>query len=429
MKILVPTYVMPNVKHGRTNLINSVLPYLREKTNTEIIWIVFQPDKILKQKTNGLSIYDIHDFSNAVNLLRITKPDCVIVTSTTDAIQLSISIAANFLKIPLISIYLFNYNYMGVSSAFTTIENFEISLQKFFSKQTSTDKENQKKSFRRGKFILYKHNFLRKTRKTITGNYFNALLFTLKELFTQTLGKPKNYNELANLHLLSDNSWLKPLVNLGINKDKLIVTGNPYWDKLFQKLEEIKYKHTQKKSNINILVITDALVEHGIWTPKKRDAFLGKLFDKLKKETNISFSIKIHPSSEDRYYYDTFFHERKTKIRIFQKEDLWDIINDFDLVISYGSTTAQTELVAMGMKILLLDANVSLTPAHLVNEGISSGIVSNCESFSDIIPSIHKLLENKIEITKNLIKERNQLFQSDGKASERVANAILKIVK
>jgi len=429
MKILVPTYVMPDVKHVGIDLINSVLPYLREKTNTEIIWIVFQPDKILKQKTNGLSIYDIHDFPNAVSILHTTKPDCVVVTNTTDAIQSSLIIAAKFLKIPVATIYFHSYDFQGLTGLSTPVQNFKESLGKFFSNQTSTDKEHQKKSFRRGKFILYKYNFLKKTRKAISGNNLNALLFTLKEIFIQTLGKSKNYNELSELHLLSDNSWLKPLTNLGISKEKLIVTGNPYWDELFQKLEEIKYKHTQKKSNINILVITDALVEHGVWTPKKRDAFLGKLFDELKKETNISFSIKIHPSSEDRYYYETFFHERKTKIRIFQREDLWDIINDFDVVISYGCTTAHTELVLMGMKILLLDAEVNSLYARLVKEGLSSGIVLKCESFSNIIPSIHKLLENKIEITKNLIKERNQLFQSDGKASERVANAILKIVK
>ncbi|EIJ66925.1 hypothetical protein BD31_I0476 [Candidatus Nitrosopumilus salaria BD31] len=41
---------------------------------------------------------------------------------------------------------------------------------------------------------------------------------------------------------MPDNSWVEPLRKMGIAKNKICVTGSPFWDKLFYKTKEFRPK-------------------------------------------------------------------------------------------------------------------------------------------------------------------------------------------
>lgn len=428
MKILIPTYVMPTNHHMRTSIMNNVLNVLRQKTDVQVIWAVFQPDKIIPEHKDAYDLADIHDFNDAVILLRKLKPHCILVTSTQDAIQTAFSVAAKFLKIPLLSIYVMNFDYFGLTGTRPPLENMVLSARNFLSDQTSTDSLEKKKFFRRGRFILYKHRFLFNTLQSLKLSFFQSLIFTSKELFQNIIGKSRNYNDLADYHLLPDLSWVEPLKQIGIDSNRLIVTGNPYWDTLF--IKQIRSNSNRHGNHVvNILIVTDALLEHGCWSSKQRDTFLKKLFFELKKDNRITFSLKIHPTSEDKQYYELLLKEIGISSKIFQQERIFDIINEFDLAISYGSTTAHTELIAMGVKIILIDTNVNMPFAPLIEEGIDTGSVMQCNDINKLISTIYNFLEKEITLSTKLLIEKEKLFQSYGNASENVANVILKVVK
>ena len=66
----------------------------------------------------------------------------------------------------------------------------------------------------------------------------------------------------------------------------------------------------------------------------------------------------------------------------------------------------------------------------MVNAAINSGYFRIYENLKDIIPTIHKLLNEEIEINNEILLERENLsYKFDGKAGERAAIAILDLLK
>ena len=426
MKILVPTPVKPEKKSLRTVYVNNVIKFLREKNPTKIAWFVYQPDKVKTVDIPDMEVYDIHDFDNAIDLLKKIKPDCVMVNNTTEIIQYSLSLAANFLKIPLVSFYYFDYQ-SEISASQGNFYSPFITLRKLLSDYVPTDTEIEKKFLRRGRFFTFKYSFLIKTKKSVQKANFSILQSMVSDFFSYLFEKKFTLNKLPNLHLLPDNSWIEPLTNLGIKKENLVVTGNPFWDNLYGKISQRK-KPVHNSQKINLLIVTDSLVEHGIWSKSKRKSFLTKLLTHLQKNKDISFSFKIHPSSESKTFYETLLKELKIDAKIYQSEDFWDIISDFDLVVSYGATGIHTELSIVGIKMILVDLDFNFPQYPFLQEGIDSGHIRKCKHLNELVPMILQFTKEEIQHSEEFCKSRDSiLFKFDGKAGQRVADVILNL--
>ena len=176
------------------------------------------------------------------------------------------------------------------------------------------------------------------------------------------------------------------------------------------------------------MIITSALVEHGWWTKQERKDNLTKIFLELINNEKISFALKIHPTSEDKKFYEDFLTNLKIDAVIYQKEDFWDIINKYDLVLSIGASTINTECAYAGIKMVFLDLGWNFRKVALVNEAISNGYFVDCKKLKDLKKSIFSLWDRKIEINNELINARkNMSYKFDGKSGERVANAIISL--
>ena len=103
LKILIPIHVLPTVPLIHTRIIESMLPHLKKKYNVELIWFIYLQNKI-KSKPDGYNILDIHDYSDAVELLRDVKPDLVYAHSNPSFDpQFAVILAAKFLNVPVLS--------------------------------------------------------------------------------------------------------------------------------------------------------------------------------------------------------------------------------------------------------------------------------------------------------------------------------------
>ena len=222
MKILIPSYIFPNVKHIRTQIMNNIFSVLNNKSNSKIVWVIFQADKFTSKKIENTSLVDIHDFNDAVSLLKNIKPDCLFITSTPDNIQYSFSVAAKYLQIPIFSIYIYSESIIGIRDNRSIYESAKLMSRKFFSNKTSTDTMNQKQFLRRGRFYMYKNRFLINTLRKSKINIFKSLIFIIKDILVNLSGKSKNYNHLADYHLLPDESWISHLIQIGIDKKNII---------------------------------------------------------------------------------------------------------------------------------------------------------------------------------------------------------------
>ena len=423
MKILVPTPVSPNLRSLRIDYVNSIKEELIKKTNVEIFWFVYRTLKTNIKTTNDTKILEIASFQNAVELLKYSKPDLILVNWTLEPIHYSLSIAAKFLKIPIVSFYLLDYDdefnmYNSQKFFYRLFKEFKRLLR--ISLMPTNIGEHQKNFFPRVIFYLYKKNFLKKTIKSIGKDNMKIL----------HAGYPHNdkLNTLADLCVLTNASWIEPLKRIGISENKIVVTGNPIDDFLFKLTKQDSKR--KNKSKTSILIVTDSLYEHGHWSKNERDLVLTSLLQTLDSHPEISFALKIHPSSEHILYYQSLIETLQINTHIYQQEILFDLIRDFDIILTYGYSTAHTQITSAEKKMILYDVNLPFCRMKLIDAGINSGFVKVCSNIKDLIKIIDELQKHNVLIDEEFIKARNDLtFQFDGKSSERICNELLNLLE
>ena len=421
---MVLSAISPDSNSTRITYVQALLEELRKKTPTHIIWVVCQPDHTTSSETNHESIHSIHRYKNGLDLIKQHTPDVILLNSGIEVLQYSASIAADFLHIPMVGFSVSKID----SSQYLLPGSYNLS-KRIFSTTVPTDSPDQKKFLRRGKFMLYKLLFSIRTKCAIHYSFHKIFKDFFTDLYIYSFNKSLPRNKLLNLHFIHQESQIPILVELGLSKDKLLVIGSILMDKIYQNSLNRTTKISQS-NKIKILIITDSLFEHGIWTSKQRDTFLRDLFLKLKNESNISFSLKIHPVNESFVYYEKLLDELQIKTTIYQSENLWSVISNFDMVISYGYSTAHTEIAFSEMKMILLNDGVNLSRFPLVEESIDSGHIQYCSTLKNLIPTINSFFKSILSPSEKFIKKRNDLFSKfDGKSAERGATAILSLIK
>ena len=116
---------------------------------------------------------------------------------------------------------------------------------------------------------------------------------------------------------------------------------------------------------------------------------------------------------------------------IYQNELFWDIIGNFDVVLSYGFSMIHTEIALLGCRMILFRFKQDdFREMPLVDSAINSGFIQECNKFDELPLLIKKLSERKIEFNQNYNDEVEKYFYKfDGNSGMRVAEAIHKFLK
>ena len=425
MKLLVVTTVLPSKNTLRTIYFKMILKEIRKTDKFKIIWLVNQPDPVETFDDEFESVRDIHEFQNGLDAINSIKPDIILVNLWIEVIQHSISLAANFMNIPIIA--------FAGAKVHSTQKIGKISYnmrRRFFSNIVPTDSFEQKQFLRRGRFQIFKFLFLLKTRIVINIGFFKSIIISVNNIFMYFFDKALPPNPFPSYYLLHNDSEIKPLKDLNIPSQKLIVVGNPLLDHI--KKKSFEYKYNKKNSNtIKLLIVTDSLYQHGVWSLKQRDIFFNNLFDKLTKNKNIYFDFKIHPTSENKDYYEKLISNFNSTSKIFQSEDLWDIIGQYDIALTYGMSTSHTEISYSGMRMIkIYDIGVDLPDFPLVEEGIISGHIKRCDDISDILNIVSSFIKIEPKLSSSFMKSRDQLFNKrHGNAGKRIADILLQMLE
>jgi len=424
MKIIVFTTVKPDKKNLRVQYFEILIEKLRKNIPVHVLWIVSQPDSFPTIKEKNQSIYSIREFSNGLDLLKKLEPDLVLVSIRKESIQYAASLASRFLKIPLVS-------FTGAKIDFRKTEDLKKNrtIQHLFSNQVPTDSESQTKFFRRGRFFFYKYAFLVKTKLVVKHNFLKIIKSIFKDFFIYSSDKSLPFSKLPELYLLHHESQIKRFTDQGLDFKKMTVIGNPLLDRIKIK-NHFHHNSSLDQKHIRVLIVTDSLFEHGIWSFHQRNTFLKKLFESLNKDNLIQFSLKIHPVSENIEYYKKLLSDLKINSHIYQSEDLLDLIDDYDVVLSYGYSNAHTEISFCGKNLILIKTQPSFPTMDLIEEGKLSGHVKDCVDIQELSKLIHDLKQKKMILTDDFVQEREKLFyKNDGKSAERGSNAILNLLK
>jgi hypothetical protein len=424
MKIVVFTATKPDKKNLRIHYFEILVNELRKKLPVKIVWVVLQPDKFDSIDDQNHSIFSIREFSNGLDLLKKIKPDLVLVSIRKESIQYSASLASIFLKIPLVS-------FTGAKIDFrkTEVLGQNRTARHLFSNKVPTDSESQTKFLRRGRFFFFKYLFLIKTKFIVKCNFFIILKTIIDDFFIYAFDKSLRYSHLPDLYLLHHESQIESFTDQGLDPKKMIVIGNLLLDRINKKNQHISFNDF-KKIKTRILIVTDSLFEHGIWSHKQKDEFLEKLLKILNQDNSIEFSIKIHPISENIEDYKKLLSQLNIQSHIFQSEDLLDILYNFDIALSYGYSNAHTEISFSGKKLILLQTETQFPTMDLIDEGITSGHVIKCLHMDNLLSLICDFNKKDVMLTTTFVEECNKLFyKNDGKSAERGSSAILDLLK
>ena len=426
MKLLVFSTVMPTKKNLRVRTYEILYRALKKRISMELIWVVYQPDQFKKIIMDDQTIYCIQEFSDGIDLLKKLNPDLVLVSKSNELIHYSASLASKALGIPIVAYSgaKLDNRFFGEKFKGLKLESNSSVLKKLIQNKLPTDTEVQSQFLRRGRFFLYKYRFFIKTQLAVKKNIFRIFFLSLRDFITYGLNRPLSLSKLPDHYLLWDESEINRYRYYGIPMGKISTVGNPLLDEIFNKITTVKPR-IKTNDKIKILIFTDSLYEHGIWSYKERESFLKKLFEKLQEDKTLLFDLKIHPTSENKTYYQMLSKKLGLTAKIFQSEDIYDLINNYDIIVTYGTSTAHTELSLCGKKTILIITK-PLPKFVFVDEAIKAGSIRQCNSFMDLIPLIHNFHKQEINLTKEFVEQRSKYFYKfDGKSAERAADSII----
>ena len=108
------------------------------------------------------------------------------------------------------------------------------------------------------------------------------------------------------IHFLDNEKTLKIFLEGGFERSSLVVTGNPMYDSIFNKLS--KTLPAKKDGTTRVLFAPSTLYEHGFWTREQRDFAVKEVVKKIVENKNeMSLVVKIHPSSSILSEYESLF--------------------------------------------------------------------------------------------------------------------------
>lgn len=425
VKILVPIHTKPDVQSVTTIFFENLLPTLKQRINVDMIWFVYQPDKInfSSYEIPNSTIVDIHNYNNAVQVLQQQKPDLVFANSDYGFINYAFSLAAKFLKIPVISVF-----YTDVSIPRGRSKLIKSYVNRFFDSTVPTDRNTEpKQNMRRGRFFIYKFGFLLRTQNSIKWNVIKIIkniLMILSKIFQSEHDFQHDKRFANTLHLLYGSSLVEPLVKAGYERSTLVVTGNPMFDPLYEKIKSLEVKN-KKDLKIRVLLLTTSLYEHGYWTKEQRDVIITDIVSKISSsKKDMSLAIKIHPSSENLSEYSELVRNVDSTVSIYQTGDILNFINESDVIVSFQSSSTLIYSLLLNKPVISCDF-FGLGNDVLVEKGFAV----NCKSSSDLIELIKQVYANN-PIQKGKLDEfiSEFLCAFDGKCAERVSDEIMKLL-
>jgi len=169
------------------------------------------------------------------------------------------------------------------------------------------------------------------------------------------------------------------------------------------------------------------MVEHGLWTQKQWEETIRQIIITFQNQLSneMDLVLKIHPATERKKKYVDLLQKIGCDFPIYQTEDLMEILNDADFVITYSQTSGILDAAFLEKPVIVVNLfDYPLDKIPFLKEGLAYEL-----------KEINKLKEFFSQIDTEIIKENlrkyisNYLYKFDGKSSERAADAILEFVK
>jgi UDP-N-acetylglucosamine:LPS N-acetylglucosamine transferase len=237
---------------------------------------------------------------------------------------------------------------------------------------------------------------------------------------------------VANRVAVHGEGMKRILMRQGLSEDKMIVTGNPVWDKLVRESKSLTKNGCKEylsdlacvNPNKKLIVFTTG---GGIDMDKR---ILKNLIEIIQKNSDIQLLVKLHPAERLDYYDEVLERakERVGNIPVIRDVDLHKTLCASDLVITIYSTTALESMI-LDKPVLIVNFEKGPDRVPYVRSGAALGVYDE----KDLEEGIKKALYDR-EIREKLEKARKDFvydysYIQDGKATERVVNLITRMIE
>ena len=383
----------------------------------EIVWVIHSNTKISEYKCEkNERVIRMNDYSNAYEILEKEKPDLIYLIPGLNTPDYAFSIAAKSLKIFRIG------GEMG-NLLFTKRSKMGSLAQM---KTNKKDRTLQLQNF------LSLNKFLINTQRKAGWNYFK-IFRDFCSIFPMYFGSgPKLINKFLSpgyspkfeldMHFLDSEDTFKTCTNLGFEKSKLIVTGNPSFDEMFQSLKT--YKNKNQKDKKNILILTALVYASSVKKAlSQRNLFVQETINVIPKD-EFDVVVKIHPTYENLKDFTNIIGTNNSSVKVTQNTNLAELIQKADIIITPVSGTSAVCALIVRKPIIIWNVFNVENDALIQNE-----LVLQCNDKKSILGQIRKA--EKWLPTEEKIEQfmREFFYLTDGKASERIADGILNFLK
>lgn len=419
IKILVARHFGFESNHVTNMTIESILPHLKKKYNVKIIWFFFFPEKT-NATTNNLDyeIQDIHNYSDGIDAIGKIKPDIVFDNEFPALIDLALDIGAKYHKIPVVTRMISTDDYkMDKKQMLTKF------LPLLFQNTMPYEEKQKTQFFRRGRFFFYKYKFLIKTLFKSNRGVLENLDYIISTIkwhisYEMPLINPKFENDL---HYLENEKLREKMLEAGFSPKSLIVTGNPVYDKNFQKFKNKSNNLDKKKFNVLFAPIQH--YESGIWSKKEIELTITKIIEIFKENKDgFELIVKLHPSSQRYEFYENIIHKIDREIKIIQKGTIEDYLENSDIVISFPPLISSLIFPLISSKPLILCDFIQFQPQFIPEKNVAW----LCSDPTLLIHTIKKSIkEHRPDIIKKYLE--SIMYKTDGESGKRLAEAIIKL--
>ena len=271
---------------------------------------------------------------------------------------------------------------------------------------------------------MIKDNF-----KDFGNNYFKIFLDLCSMFFMyfpiKGYGSRAEYSPKfeLDLHFIESELTLKTVTDLGFQKSRMMITGNPSYDEIFQLLKTSE-KNSIQKTKKKILIVTALL--YGQSQNKalsQRKLFIQEVTKAIPKD-EFEVVIKIHPVQENLDDYTNMLGTTNSSVSIVQNANLAELVLNADIIITPAAQTAA--ITAFVAKKPIIIWNVFNVENDVL---LDNKLALECKDEKMILKQIRKAetWQPAAEKTEQFIREF--LYSVDGKASERIADGILSLLK
>lgn len=422
LKILVVNDVFPNINNRTTILFKNIIPLLSKKFQIKVYWIVTDDyGKRYKETNSNYEVLFLSDFKNAREAIEKIKPNIIYHLIGYSITDYAFMLAGRLLKIPS-----FGYadsspaDYFAVNTS--RLRVYREYFRQFFEKGNIEENNNIKKM--RGLNFLKKYFFLIKTLHAIGYSLRGIILELLElELGIREIYLPQfNAKFNCDLMFVENSRNLEYHVKAGLKRENMIVVGNPVFDNAFEK----RVQNSEKiHGKLNVLFLTANFATgqgKSDWTISKRDHMILELLERMNEfNRNVSLTIKIHPTSESYQQYEKLL-KKYTEVHLLQNEDVIDLINKSDVILT--SCTSTAGIIALIMKKPIVVWNYFNVQHDLF---LRKKVVLECKNNSELLNDLQmakSFRDKNEERIENLIEKEFV----NGKSVQKTVNEIEKWV-